>query len=402
MTRLLPQPLSRKEQEELTVQIRNGLSESEITSLVVFGPANITYLTAGIVLPFADQECVHKTALVRNSNKNVILCAPEFHQVVLDQGWDQDVTTYLPGEDHPTESFLNKLIEILQGQHFKQSRIAGDYNFIPHAHLERLKAALPHSEWTSCDAILSRLRMQKTQAEIRMLETAVRIGDRAFVSALNHSEASVHDAVGYSVWEFAERVRVHVGEFGGSATGHVMASQGESCRDLYCLPEKDVTLEPGRLGRCEWTNHNFGYWADSSRTFSIGRSTEEQRQAYAANLYLKKVAVEQLRPGIKSCDVFHAVERAAKAEGISFWGRGGIGHGVGTSEWEAPFLSPNESTILQSGMVVVVGVYSLGPSEELICSKDTYVITDEARRLLSWYKTYDELYELVGATARHG
>lgn len=53
-------------------------------------------------------------------------------------------------------------------------------------------------------------------------------------------------------------------------------------------------------------------------------------------------------------------------------------------------------------MVIVLAVYTYGPNKEMICSKDTYLITDKNPRLLSWYKNYDKLYTLVGTTARHG
>ena len=93
---------------------------------------------------------------------------------------------------------------------------------------------------------------------------------------------------------------------------------------------------------------------------------------------------------------------AAEEKGIPFWQPAGVGHGVGTSEREAPFLSPEDETVIERGMVVVIAVYSLGPAEELLCSQDTYEITAEGSRLLSWYKTYDDLYEMIGTTARHG
>jgi hypothetical protein len=52
-------------------------------------------------------------------------------------------------------------------------------------------------------------------------------------------------------------------------------------------------------------------------------------------------------------------------------------------------------------MVLALDIYTYGPCGELVHSKDTYEITDEGSRLLSWYKEWYELYAVTGFRARH-
>jgi Xaa-Pro dipeptidase len=133
----------------------------------------------------------------------------------------------------------------------------------------------------------------------------------------------------------------------------------------------------GNLVRSEATNHHYGYWASGGRTFFVGQPTSVIKQAYANNIALKQLAVRLLCPGAISSDIYRAVVEQAARTGVDLWGEPGIGHGVGTSEREAPFICSQDKTVLQAGMVVTLAIYTRGPSGELIVSKDTYKIVDD-------------------------
>jgi Xaa-Pro aminopeptidase len=138
------------------------------------------------------------------------------------------------------------------------------------------------------------------------------------------------------------------------------------------------------------------------RTLFIGQPDSEFARAYRDNIFLKNKALQALRTGVSCHQVFSEVVRASQESGIDLWQEPGIGHGVGLAEREAPYLCPSDQTILKPGMVLALAVYTFGPQRELICSKDTYVITESGTRLLSWYRNWDMLYCLNGNTARHG
>jgi Xaa-Pro dipeptidase len=159
----------------------------------------------------------------------------------------------------------------------------------------------------------------------------------------------------------------------------------------------------GNMVRAEVTNHHYGYWASGARTFFVGEIPSEFSQAYRNNVHLKQAALNLIKPGVSCSQVFNEIVKEANQAGIDLWQEPGIGHGVGVGEREAPYLSSNDSTLLKPGMVITLAVYTRGPNKELICSKDTYEITEHGTRLLSWYRDWDaNLYQVVGNTARHG
>jgi hypothetical protein len=52
-------------------------------------------------------------------------------------------------------------------------------------------------------------------------------------------------------------------------------------------------------------------------------------------------------------------------------------------------------------MVLALDIYTKGPGNELIHSKDIYEVEEEGARLLSWYRIWDRLYEVTGFRAAH-
>jgi Xaa-Pro aminopeptidase len=158
---------------------------------------------------------------------------------------------------------------------------------------------------------------------------------------------------------------------------------------------------PGELVRVEASSRYLAYWACTSRMMSIGETTELQKRAYAENLLLKRRAIELLNPGVKASTVFEAVAEIAASEGIDFRGEFGIGRGIGASESEAPSLDPSDDTPLAEGMCINLAVYTEGPRKELICVKDTYVITSNGPRCISSYHNWDRVYAVTGFRSAH-
>lgn len=377
------------------------LSENRCEAILALDPANFSYLS-GITLPYPQQFPLLQAAILRTKNQaaDVVICPLEWVHLTISQGW-QGQTVPCSGQGSGYERLVDQIASAIKDRKFTPGRIGLDESILPATLVELLKNALPQITWIDLTQALTDLRMIKSEAEIALLEEACRQADRAYVSALNHMEASINDPLGFDIWEFTERIRVHMGEFCGSGFGNLLTLQGEDACLFYASPRRGV-LQPGNLVRSESTNHHRGYWSSSARTFVTGQPSARDLAAYSDNIALKNVAHDALLPGKTCKSVYQAVVDAAEEKGIEFWADPGIGHGVGVSEREAPFLTPDDDSILCPGMVVVLAVYTYGPKRELICSKDTYVITENGSRLLSWYRNWDKLYVVIGDSARHG
>ena len=177
--------------------------------------------------------------------------------------------------------------------------------------------------------------------------------------------------------------------------------QGAGGETYYAPPLRFEMLRGRELVRMDVSNHNCGYWSNAGRMAVIGEPTNDQAAAYQGNLKLKEAAAETLVPGKKSKAVFNAVVLASRKQRVKFWEDVGVGHGVGVSDREPPYLYSSDDTILKPGMVIALDIYTFGPCKELIHSIDTYEIVEHGSRLLSWYRNWDRLYAVTGVRSTH-
>jgi Xaa-Pro aminopeptidase len=391
---------SKSEREEIFGKLNSIIMKNDLDILILIDPDNFTYAT-GVDLPYAEQYPYKMVMVIINRDEKLhaVICGPDWVDLVRDQGWEGLVLPYTFEKNGSYKTIIERLNEYSEKYLPSNARIGMDDELWPQKFYETIQT-LNKYQLVPVTKFLKHARMIKTEAELRLLEEASRHSDRAIISALNHTEGNVHDPLGYDLWEFTERIRVHVGEFGGSGTGNIVTLQGDELDLLYKAPEG--IFEKGNLIRAEVTNHHRGYWSSSGRIFVVGHPSHEHVKIYEEYISLKNSALEWLIAGRKCSEVFDRIDDLSAQDGITLFKEAGFGHGVGLSEREGPFLSHDDDTVLQPGMVIVLAIYLITAYGELICSKDTYVITDHSPRLLSWYKNWDQLYALVGNSARHG
>ncbi len=403
MGRLTETCFTETEKSELQQKIAAGLKTRGVDSVLVVGASNITYLTPGLVFPYIDQALIHPVALFHSfkTDKRILACTFDLSDITEQLGWQGETLVYELTEATPEQS----LAAALSGQVSVEdtgATIGYDGDHMTGGQLEAFEQAMGDRALEPVDGTLQELRLLKTDAEARLLEIAGRMGDRGFISALNHAEGAALDTLSYPMWEYGERFRVHAGEFGASGVGNLSVLQGPRGRDLYNPTGTRETFHEGEILRMEYSVHNYGYWSTGARTVFVGTPDAPARKAWAENLALKRVALDALRPGHRACDVHGAVVAAGEELSVDFWHLSDVGHGVGAAEREAPYLAPYDDTELACGMVIVVAVYTRNEKEELIGNKDTYLVTEEGPELLTWYKNWDKLYALHGTSARHG
>ncbi len=398
MSRMNDISFSAAERKSLEKQIMTRLMAEGYDNVLVFGSSNITYLSCGLVFPYLDQKVVHQVAYYMSikTGQRVLFCTSELADIPDQLNWDGEVVVYALSEKTPELSLASVISKYLGEQ------VAIDENYTTNVQLKALQLISQNTQYIGLDDTLNALKRIKTDAEVRLLEIACRMGDRGFVSALNHTEGAALDTLSYPLWEYAERFRVHAGEFGGSGVGNISVLKGETSRVLYGFCPPRATFTEGEFVRLEYSLHNHGYWISGSRTVYVGNPDNQAISAYKKNQTLKNAARDALIIGNLASDVYATVQQKSLEMGIPFWKDIEIGHGVGTSEREGPFLAPYDKSKLQENMVICLGVYTYGPNKELICDRDVFQLTASGPKLLTWYKTYDQLYAMFGTSARHG
>ncbi len=384
--------------EQLKKKIEAAVAESGYDAVLMVGVDNFNYLTR-TVLPFAEYYPTRKAAaLIPREGSQAVVLPQDWSQAVKDQGWEGEVRVYDENWGYEAEAFVKALKELLVDKGLNRSTVGIDNARISKGLYDSLSGVLPEVNWEPADPMLKELRLNKTSGEIEHIEKACKQADRGIVYALMHLEGTV-ESPGYTVAEFTERIRVHTYENGGSGVALLNCAFGDEGQ-IYYTPQRGW-VKKNQLFRMDESSHYRGYWTNTGRMGVTGKPTPEQVKAYDDNLMLKEAALEAMRPGVPCNEVYAQVVKAAESQKIRFWREPGIGHGVGASHHEPPYLNPGCATALREGMVIALDIFTYGPGDELVHNKDVYLITRGGNRKLSWYLPWEKLYEIYGFRTTH-
>lgn len=98
----------------------------------------------------------------------------------------------------------------------------------------------------------------------------------------------------------------------------------------------------------------YGYCADLTRVFFWGKMPPSFKRLYDIVLKAQSLSIKKIKDGIKACDVDKAARDYIEKKGFGKNFIHGIGHGIGLSVHEAPFLNRTNTAVLKEGMVVTI------------------------------------------------
>lgn len=124
-----------------------------------------------------------------------------------------------------------------------------------------------------------------------------------------------------------------------------------------------------------------GYNSDLGRVYAVGGvCSDDKRDIYEALWAGHQAQLERIKPGVRICDVFDAVDRAIKRFPIMEaygYTRGHYGHsiGCGLGAEEYPFIAPNETRVFEPGMVFCIETPYYSSKHHNFNIEDTILIT---------------------------
>ena len=370
------------------------LSGSNLDAVICQGDSNFRYLT-GATLPFPKDFPEKRYAIIISPSYKGIIVPPDLEQAIQDQGWSDPILTY--DVNKGKNEFLKLIGETLREHNLEESRVGFDAANTSYKVYNKLGQKNPELKLVPIDDELDESKIIKNEFEVKLIEKACEHIDRGIIHALNHLEGTM-DNVGYTIPEYAERIRVHFYESGGSGIGDLSVTYGKDTQYLYTTHKGN--FKESELFRMDATGHYMGYWSNIGRMGFIEEPTEPYEKAYSENKALKKTAIDMLALGVKCNTIYSKISEDAKKKGVKLHSNL-IGHGVGVSHVEKPYLNPYDTTELQAGMVIALDVSTKGPENEIIHDKDVYVITEKGSRKLSWYRDWDKIYAITGFRSVH-
>lgn len=242
-------------------------------------------------------------------------------------------------------------------------------------HLLGLQDHVPGASYVSMTTALPMLRAIKDADEIERLAAAGAAADLAYeeIVKLQFAGRSEND-VGAELARLLRR-------FGHSQVDFTVVGSGPNGAN----PHHEIgprIIEEGDMVVLDFGGLKDGYGSDTTRTVHVGEPTAKEREVHGVVRRAQQAAFEAVRPGVE-CQEIDRVARAVITEagyGEYFIHR--VGHGIGLTTHEPPYMVEGETQILEPGMCFSIepGIYLPGQFGVRIEDIVT-VVPDGGRRL---------------------
>ena len=120
-----------------------------------------------------------------------------------------------------------------------------------------------------------------------------------------------------------------------------------------------------------------GYCSDFGRTIYCGEPPADYREVYEVMLEAQEAGRAAAAAGTPAADVNAACRRPIEEAGLGEHFRHRMGHGIGLDIHERPFISAEETTLLEPGMtftdepsIIIPGRFAVRIEDILVCEKD--------------------------------
>jgi len=154
----------------------------------------------------------------------------------------------------------------------------------------------------------------------------------------------------------------------GVARAATEDSRYEAYSDHWILPavgagvgigvdsERDAGLGEGDLVKFDCGTTVGGYRGDGGRTFVYGRARPAAERLFGVLQEAHDSACAKIRPGVEVNKIFHTAQDHITKNGYPRFRRGHYGHslGIDTFHEEPPYVSENDRTPIEEGMVLAI------------------------------------------------
>ncbi|MFZ7946862.1 MULTISPECIES: M24 family metallopeptidase [Bacillaceae] len=212
------------------------------------------------------------------------------------------------------------------------------------------------AELVPISGVIEKLRLIKTEAEIKILKVAADIADAAFKHILDFIRPGITELEVSNELEFFMR---RAGAT-SSSFNTIVASGIRSA-----LPHgvaSDKVIESGDFVTLDYGAYYNGYASDITRTVAVGKPDAKLNEIYNIVLEAQLRGMAGIKPGLTGKEADALTRNYITEKGYGEYFGHSTGHGIGLEIHEGPSLSMKSDLLLQPGMVVTCepGIYVPG------------------------------------------
>ena len=320
-----------------------AMAHHGLDAMVAYSKENVAY-GAGYTVPsqlLSIRNRQFAVACNRDGKAAMLLTANELLEAQ-NRSTLKDLRPYDEFADDP----MAVLAGILKDLGVAEGTIGLEMDAIPADRWEALKKQLPRARWEHGAEAFHYARMVKTPAEQDLLRKAARIADMAQAEAHAQVRAGMTEQDLYRL--IVDRALAH------GAESILMVQVAAAERSTYSNPTPSARkLNRGEIVKIDVFVTVGGYLSDTGRAIVIGESSPQQRDIWAKMQETLAAIHAAIRPGARTSDLWRVFVDTFKKHGMAPVIRF-LGHGLGLSLHEEPFIAAHTDMVLEAGMVFAI------------------------------------------------
>ncbi|MCP1125115.1 MULTISPECIES: Xaa-Pro dipeptidase [Bacillus] len=233
------------------------------------------------------------------------------------------------------------------------------------------------AEFVATSGIVEKLRLIKTDSEIKILKEAAQIADAAFEHILSFIRPGVSEIEVSNELEFFMRKQGAT----SSSFDIIVASGLRSALPHGVASEK--LIENGDFVTLDFGAYYKGYCSDITRTIAVGEPSDKLKEIYNIVLEAQLCGVNGIKAGLTGREADALTRDYITEKGYGEYFGHSTGHGIGLEIHEGPSLAFRSETVLEPGMIVTVepGIYI--PNVGGVRIEDDIIVTAEGNEVLT-------------------
>ncbi len=326
--------------EFILKRLMGAMERSGLDAIVAYSPDNVAY-SAGYIVPshtLGIRNRQFAVAINRDGRAAMLLTSNELQEA--------QARSHL-NDFRPYDEFTDDPMEVLAGAlrdlGVANGKIGIELDAIPAERYSRLQSQFKAARWAPAAGTFAHARMVKSGDELQRLRRAAGAAEAA------QAEAHAQVTVGMTERDLYRILSAGALKHGADKILMIQVAAGERSSFSNPVPS-DRMLQRGDQVKIDMFVTVDGYLSDTGRTIVLASASQMQRDVWS-RMQETLLKIEGLiRPGISTRELWNTFQQTfakySMVPKIRF-----LGHGLGLSLHEEPFMSAHSDTPLEAGMV---------------------------------------------------
>lgn len=327
-----------------------------------------------------------------------------FHFVKRPGDVDFENTIYIRKPEQITELLAERGIRLPQ-------TLMMELDVIPYSEMTRLISIFGIKDITSASTVLRRQRSIKSDFEIiqtrgcaRKHEAVYKLIPSVFKKGMTDVELQIeierlmrlNGSIGI-FRSYGENMDIYMGSLlsgknAAAPSPYDYALGGAGTSPTLPLGASGEKLEDGQVIMIDMAGNYSPWMTDMTRTFSVGKTTEEAYRAHQVSLDIQDKIIDMAKPGTPCADLYNIAMDIVKANNLeaNFMGTElqakFVGHGVGLEINELPVLTPRSKDLLEPNIIFALEPKFVLPNVGAVGIENTFLVTESGIEKLTQFE----------------